>query len=115
MKGYAGKYRHRACIAIHCIPIAHILYFWFPILMNIGYVESSQLLRQRPVVERILENRVTCSFSAEFHGLFKDKKDISHAEIGACAKLLKYDSDEPEKAIIEKELTELKMALDLMT
>jgi hypothetical protein len=84
--------------------------------MNIDYTESSQFVAAKTCgCKRTGKQRVTYSFSEEFHGLCKDKKDILQAEIGACAKLLMYASDDSEKAVIEKEITELKMALDLMT
>ena len=59
--------------------------------------------------------RVTYNFSESFHSLCLDKKDIIEAEINGCEKLLKYAPDESDKAVIEKEIAELRMALDLLT
>ena len=42
------------------------------------------------------------------------KKDIVLAELEACDRLLKYARDQTDKNAIEKEIAELKMALDLM-
>ena len=44
-----------------------------------------------------------------------DKKAIVEAEIQACEKLLKYAPNESERSVVEKEITELRMALDLLT
>ena len=44
-----------------------------------------------------------------------DKKDILSAEIEACERLLKYTVDETDRKAIEIEISELKMALDLMS
>jgi hypothetical protein len=44
-----------------------------------------------------------------------DKKDIIQAEIAACEKLSKYARAESDKKVIEKEISELRMSLDLLT
>ena len=49
-----------------------------------------------------------------FHSLCLDKKDIVLAEIGACETLLQASRDESDRKAVEKEIAELKMALDLM-
>ncbi|AFU58961.1 hypothetical protein Ngar_c20290 [Candidatus Nitrososphaera gargensis Ga9.2] len=61
------------------------------------------------------KQRVTYAFSADFHSLCMDKKDLLSAEIAACEKLSKYATAESESEVIAKEIAELKMALDLMT
>lgn len=43
-----------------------------------------------------------------------DKKYIIQAEIEACERLLKYARNGCEKAVLEKEIAEVKIALDLM-
>lgn len=43
-----------------------------------------------------------------------DKKDIIEAQIQACERLLKYATNESEERLVEKEIAELKLALDLM-
>lgn len=59
--------------------------------------------------------RVTYAFSGSFHSLCLDKKAIIEAEIQACERLLKYAPNESERSVVEKEITELRMALDLLT
>ncbi len=61
------------------------------------------------------KEKVTYAFSEDFHSLCRDKKDIINSEIEACEKLLKYASNESEGETIQKEISELKTALDLMT
>jgi hypothetical protein len=43
-----------------------------------------------------------------------DKKYIIQAEIEACERLLKYVINNRERTVIEKEISELESALDLM-
>ena len=45
--------------------------------------------------------------------LFVDKKDLIKNQLEACQRLLPYTS-EIDKALVEKEILELKMVLDLM-
>jgi hypothetical protein len=59
--------------------------------------------------------KVIYSFIESFHNLSKDKKDIIISEIQACERLRKYARDELDKKVIEAEISDLKMALDLLT
>jgi hypothetical protein len=59
--------------------------------------------------------KVIYSFVESFHNLSKDKKDIIISEIQACERLRKYARDELDKKVIEDEISDLKMALDLLT
>jgi hypothetical protein len=59
--------------------------------------------------------KVIYSFIESFHNLSKDKKDIITSEIQACERLRKYARDELDKKVIEAEISDLKMALDLLT
>jgi len=58
--------------------------------------------------------RVAYKFMDAFHSLCLDKKDILLAEIGACETLLRCCRDDADRKAVEKEMAELKMALDLM-
>ena len=58
--------------------------------------------------------RVGYKFMDAFHSLCLDKKDILLAEISACETLLKFCQDDTDRKAVEKEMAELKMALDLM-
>jgi hypothetical protein len=58
--------------------------------------------------------KVTYRFVDAYHSLCIDKKDIISAELQACERLLNYAVDEYDKKTIETEISQLKMALDLM-
>lgn len=80
--------------------------------MNI-FNPASELIVAKTCGCQTSGKRVTYAFVPEFHDLCVDKKDIIEAEIGACQKLIKYVNNE-EHAVVEKEIQELKMALDFM-
>jgi hypothetical protein len=46
--------------------------------------------------------------------LCRDKKDIILSEIQACEILLKYPRDENDTITVENEISELRLALDLL-
>lgn len=81
--------------------------------MNIVHPQSNMVIAKTCGCKE--KNKVTYAFSDESHGLCHDKKDVIEAEIQACERLLKYTEDVSEKSAIEKEIAELKTALDLMT
>lgn len=83
--------------------------------MNIIYSQSSLVIAKTCGCKEKNKQKVTYAFSDEFHSLCMDKKDVLDAQIQACERLLKYTKDASEKSAIEKEIAELKMALDLMT
>jgi hypothetical protein len=62
------------------------------------------------------ENKRTVAykFMDAFHSLCLDKKNILLAEIEVCETLLRCSNEEPDRKAVEKEIAELKMALDLM-
>lgn len=59
--------------------------------------------------------KVIYSFVESFHNLSKDKKDIIISEIQACERLRKYARDEIDTEVIGAEISDLTMALDLLT
>ncbi len=61
------------------------------------------------------KKKITYSFIDTYHGLCIDKKDIISSELEACEILLKRTTDESDRRAIESEITELKMALDLIS
>jgi hypothetical protein len=81
--------------------------------MNIAYSQPSLVIAKTcgPMESK---QKVTYTFSEEFHSLCIDKKDIIEAQIQACERLLKYATNEQERRVVEKEIAELKLALDLM-
>lgn len=83
--------------------------------MNIVYPEENPITARTCGCREKNRQKVTYAFSQEFHILCMDKKYIIQAEIEACERLLKYAINDSERAIIEKEIAELKAALDLMS
>lgn len=82
--------------------------------MNIETEEGPSIIAKTSG-SNIQGKKISYSFTQPEHALSLDKKDILISEIEACERLLKYAGDELEKQAIEKELSELRMALDLMT
>ncbi len=83
--------------------------------MNIVYLEENPVIAKTCGCKEKNRQKVTYAFSEDFHSLCMDKKYIIGAEIEACERLLKYAINDSEKAVIEKEIAELKAALDLMS
>ena len=83
--------------------------------MNIFSQESQDLVTAKTSGYKANEKKITYAFSESFHSLCLDKKDIIEAEIQACDRLSKYAKNDSEKLIVDKEIAELRMALDLLT
>lgn len=79
--------------------------------MNIEDAESP-LVEARTCGDK--NRRVAYKFMDAFHSLCLDKKDILLAEIEASETLLRACNDEADRKAVEKEISDLKMALDLM-
>jgi hypothetical protein len=82
--------------------------------MNIANTEEPLKVMAKTCNCKEKDKKVTYSIIDESHGLCIDKKDIISAELEACERLLKYTADKADEETIKKEITELKMALDLM-
>ena len=82
--------------------------------MNVIHVQSI-IVTAKTCGRREKKQKVTYVFSDEPHGLYMDKKDVLEAQINACEKLLKYTEDEYERSTVKKEISGLRMALDLLT
>ncbi len=83
--------------------------------MNIIYPLSNFWTAKICDCKEMNKQKVTYVFSGDSHSLCRDKKDIIESEIEACDVLLKYTTSESEREIIEKEIAELKTAVDLTT
>lgn len=81
--------------------------------MNVTNSEVSQLIVAKTCGCSDRGRKVTYNFVDTYHALCLDKKDIIIAQLRACELLLKYGSDEDRNAV-EKEISELRMALDLL-
>ena len=64
---------------------------------------------------RICREEKNCVFYYGFsHSLYTNKKDIILAQISACELLYKYTTDSFDKNILKKEISDLKLMLDLI-
>jgi hypothetical protein len=80
--------------------------------MNIAQTENPFIIEAKTCGCKNKKN-VTYSFIESSHSLCIDKGEIILAQIHACERLLKYVKDKTDLAAIEKEISELKLALDL--
>jgi hypothetical protein len=84
--------------------------------VNIDFSEASSLVIAKLCGRKDTRRKVAYSLLNETHGLCLDKKDLIIGELEACEKLQRYTSDENDnRVVLEREIRELKMALDLMT
>jgi hypothetical protein len=83
--------------------------------MNIVKAEQPFLIEAKTISDFIKKKKsISYHFIDSSHSLCLNKIEIISGQIQACERLLKYVKDESEKEIIEKEIIELKFALDLI-
>jgi UTP:GlnB (protein PII) uridylyltransferase len=82
--------------------------------MNVVISEVSSNIMAKVCTDNDRSRKVTYTFVDAYHSICIDKKDILSSQLEACERLFKYSKDEGDKKVIEKEITELKMTLDLM-
>ena len=82
--------------------------------VNIAHTELDYDIVAKTCGCKDTKRKVTYSFVDSYHGPCTDKKDIILSEVQACERLLKYTRDENDKVVLEKEIAELKLALDLL-
>lgn len=104
--------RTHKLVALNFNPVHRICDESVVLLMNIGYSEVNHIIDAKTCGCKT-SGRVTYSFVDTSHALCLDRKDIMIAELEACERLLKY-ADESDRIILEKEIADLKLALDLM-
>jgi hypothetical protein len=61
------------------------------------------------------EKRIAYTLIDSYHGLCLDKKDILVSQLEACTTLLSQSTEDLDRLTIEKEITQLKMMLDLLS
>ena len=84
--------------------------------MNISESEASAILVAKTCgcKEQQDGKKVAYAFVDSHHNICIDKKDIISSELYACEKLVIYATDQTEIQVIEKEVSELKIMLDLL-
>ena len=60
------------------------------------------------------KRRVSYQFIESFHSLCLDKRELLNAQIQACERLSKYVKDKADLKALQLEITELRMALDML-
>jgi hypothetical protein len=82
--------------------------------VNIAHTEQDSDMIAKTCGCKNTKRKVTYTFVDSYHSLCRDKKDIILSEIQACEILLRYPRDEYDTITVEKEVLELKLALDLL-
>lgn len=82
--------------------------------MNIANGEKDYDMVAKTCGCKNAKRKVTYLFIDSYHAICRDRKDIIFSEIQACERLLKYASDENDITVLQKEIGELKLALDLL-
>ena len=60
------------------------------------------------------KTNVIYSFAESYHNCCIDKNEIIIEQIKACENLLKYTNNKNDSLALENEITELKLALDIL-
>jgi hypothetical protein len=82
--------------------------------VNIAHTEEDYDIVAKTCGCKDTKRKVTYSFVDSYHSLCRDKNDIILSEVQACERLLKYTRDDNDTLVLEKEIGELKLALDLL-
>jgi hypothetical protein len=82
--------------------------------MNIAQTENPFIIEAKTCGCKNKKN-ITYSFIESSHSLCIDRREIILAQIQACERLLKYVKEEMDLRIIKKEISELKLAQDLIS
>ncbi len=83
--------------------------------MNIIIDEHDSPIMAKTCGCRTNNRKVAYAFLSEYHSLCIDKKDLISAQLEACERLSKYADDPDDRSAVQREIKELRMALDLMT
>ena len=81
--------------------------------MYVTDLESSIQIDAK-ICASVERRRIAYSIMDLHHSLYTNKKDIILAQISACELLYKYTTDSFDKNILKKEISDLKLMLDLI-
>jgi hypothetical protein len=81
--------------------------------MNVTNLESSIQIDAK-ICGSVERRRIAYSIMEFHHSLYINRKDIILAQISACGLLYKYTTDSFDKNILKKEISDLKLMLDLI-
>ena len=81
--------------------------------MNVTDLESSFQIDAK-ICGSIKSRKIAYSIMDFHHSIYINKKDIIFAQISACEQLYKFTSDIFDSNILKKEISDLKLILDLL-
>ena len=81
--------------------------------MNVIDVESSFQIDAK-ICGSVKSRKIAYSIMDFHHSIYINKKDIVFAQISACEQLYKYTADIFDSIVLKKEISELKLILDLI-
>jgi hypothetical protein len=81
--------------------------------MNVTDLESSIQIEAK-ICGSVERRRIGYSIMDFHHSLYINRKDIILAQIYACELLYKYTTDSFNKNVLKKEISDLKLMLDLI-
>ena len=81
--------------------------------MNVTDLESSIQIYAK-ICGSVERRRIAYSIMDFHHSLYVNRKDIILAQISACELLYKYAIDSFDKMVLKKEISDLKLMLDLI-
>lgn len=81
--------------------------------MNVIDVESSFQIDAK-ICGSVKSRKIAYSIMDFHHSIYINKKDIIFAQISACEQLYKYTADIFDHNVFKKEISDLKLILDLL-
>ena len=81
--------------------------------MNLTDLESSFHIDAK-ICGSMKSRKIAYSIMDFHHSIYINKKDIIFAQISACEQLYKYTADIFDRNVLKKEISELKLILDLI-
>lgn len=81
--------------------------------MNLTDLESSIQIDAK-ICGNVQGRKIAYSIMDFHHSLYINKRDIILAQISACELLFKYTTDGFDKGVLKKEISDLKLMLDLI-
>ncbi|MGN6615043.1 MAG: hypothetical protein ACTHKC_08375 [Candidatus Nitrosocosmicus sp.] len=82
--------------------------------MNIAQIETPFEIEAKACGCKSNKRVISYQFIESSHRLCIDKREILLAQIQACERLLKHTKDDDDSLLVKREISELKLALDLV-
>ena len=82
--------------------------------MNITQIETPIEIEAKTCCYRKNKRVISYHFVESSHSLCIDRREIILAQIQACEKLLKHTKNKDDTLLVKREISDLKLALDLI-